>query len=64
MLVRLVYANGRQFNSVPELRAEIIKFWDLTSPSILEKLAASMTKRLVEVLKKNGKSINYYLLIE
>ncbi len=59
MLVRLVYANGRQFNSVPELQAEIIKSWDLIPASILEKLADSITKRLVEVFKKNGKSINY-----
>ncbi len=59
ILVRLVYANGRQFNSVPELRAEILRAWDLITDSQLQTLADSMTKRTIEVLKKNGKFIGY-----
>jgi hypothetical protein len=59
ILVRIVYANGRQFNSVPELRAEITRNWDLISVNHFQNLADSMTNRMVEVLKKKGQSINY-----
>jgi hypothetical protein len=59
ILVRLVYSNGRQFNSIPELRAEIVRSWDLITELQLKTLADSMTKRMIEVLKKNGKFIGY-----
>ncbi len=59
ILVRLVYANGRQFNSVPELWAEIRKQWALIPDFHLKTLADSMNNRLVEVLTKNGKAIDY-----
>jgi hypothetical protein len=59
ILVRRVYANGRQFNSVTELRAEIVNCWNSIADSELKNLVESMPKRLIEVLKKNGKSISY-----
>jgi hypothetical protein len=59
ILVRRVYANGGQFNSVTELRAEIVNCWNSIADSELKNLVESMPKRLIEVLKKNGKSISY-----
>jgi transposase len=59
ILVRIVYRNGRQFNNVTELRTAITEAWDLIEASELNKLADSMTNRLVEVLKKNGQFIGY-----
>jgi hypothetical protein len=59
ILVRRVYANGLQFNSVTELRAEIVNCWNSIADSELKNLVESMPKRLIEVLKKNGKSISY-----
>ncbi len=50
---------GRQFNSVTELRAEIVNCWNSIADSELKKLVESMPERLIEVLKKKGKSISY-----
>jgi transposase len=58
-LVRRVYANGRQFHSVEELRATVEVAWDDIPQEVLQILVNSMPKRLVEVLKRNGRSINY-----
>ena len=54
ILARRVFANGRQFNSVTELRTEIVNCWNSIADSELKKLVESMPKRLIEVLKKTG----------
>ncbi len=59
ILVRLVYPNGRQYNTVPELKRAILDAWSQIESSILKKLVESMHKRLIEVLKKNGQKVHY-----
>ncbi len=62
ILVRRVYANGRQFNSVTELRAEIVIFWNSIADSELKNLVESMPKRLIEVLKKKKREVHQLLI--
>jgi transposase len=60
ILVCFVYSNGRQFNSIPELRAKFVRSWDSITELQLKSLADSMNKRIIEVLKKNSKFIGYW----
>jgi transposase len=58
-LVRLVYSNGRQYNSVGELEEAIQAAWEVISEDELHRLVNSMPKRCIELLKTNGNSIRY-----
>ncbi len=58
-LVRLVYAGGRQYDTVAELRLAIEATWDQIQLSELQKLVDSMPKRMVQLLKRNGNTIDY-----
>jgi hypothetical protein len=49
-----VYANGRQFASVEELKARIKTCWEEIEVAMLEKLVDSMPKRIFEVIKSDG----------
>jgi transposase len=59
ILVRLVYPNGRKYNTVPELKRALLDAWYQIESSVLKKLVESMHKRLIEVLKKNGRKVHY-----
>jgi hypothetical protein len=59
ILVRFVYPNGRQYETVPELKRAILDAWSQIEFLVLKKLAESMPKRLIEVLKKNSRKVNY-----
>jgi hypothetical protein len=54
-----VYEGGRQFLNKEDLIREIKKQWEAMPVSYLEKLVSSMKKRCIEVLKADGKTINY-----
>ena len=59
ILARAVYANGRQFTTKEELKNEILKQWDSISGETLVNLANSLPKRIVDVIKLNGKNTKY-----
>ncbi len=53
------YPNGRQYNTVPELKRASLYAWSQIEFSVLKKLAEPTPKRLIEVFKKNGQKVNY-----
>lgn len=59
MLVRLIYAEGRQFESVEQLKIGIIAAVNQIDPLELQNLITSMPNRLVELLQKNGSWTHY-----
>lgn len=59
ILVRRVYADNRQFSHVEELKTAILNEWNNLEAPLLKTLADSMKKRLFEVAKVRGSSINY-----
>jgi len=58
-LTRAVYANGRQFKTKNELKIEVMKQWSLISTESLSIMVDSMSTRMIEVITKNGQTINY-----
>lgn len=58
-LVRKVYEGGRQYDTKEQLKAAIIASWDQINAVELNNLVCSMPRRMTEVLKVKGKSINY-----
>ncbi|KAJ8577061.1 hypothetical protein ON010_g2144 [Phytophthora cinnamomi] len=59
IMTQHIYARGRQYNSVEELKKAILKAWDLVSPETLEGLVLSTRKRWVKVLTNHGGYISY-----
>lgn len=59
ILSRKVYADGKQYHSVQELKKAIIKEWEAISPETLQNLIKSMPNRCIEVLKRNGAKTTY-----
>ena len=60
ILVRLVYDQGRrQFNTVKDLEKAVVRSWNLIHRSELEKLAESLSRRMFQVINKNGASTSY-----
>jgi hypothetical protein len=64
-LVRLVYANGRQFVSLEDLRKAIVDCWYQIDQTELQNLVLSMKTRIFNLIIKKGKLIKenkYYFL--
>lgn len=59
ILARAVYANGKQFSSVLELKNRIIEEWNKIQLPTLEKLVLSMEDRIYEVIKNSGAQTKY-----
>ena len=60
IMSRDVYDHGnRQFNSVADLKQAIIDSWNNITTPTLAKLVASMPKRCMDVLERQGKKIDY-----
>lgn len=57
ILSRDVYANGRQFATVQDLKMQIEQSWFNLKPEILQTLVLSMPNRVFQVIKKNGLKI-------
>lgn len=57
ILVRSVYASGRQFSNVLELKKEIERSWFDIKPECLHNLINSMPARIFAVINKNGSII-------
>ena len=59
LLVRRVYANGRQFKTKNDLKQKMSECWEQISLLELQKLIDSVPHRLIEVIEKNGGSTHY-----
>lgn len=59
MLARAVYANGRQFNTIIDLKKAIIEEWERLDQNKIRELIGTMNKRLIEVIAKNGGITHY-----
>jgi len=59
ILTRAVFANGRQFNTKEELKAEILKQWDMIREECLTSLVKSMPNRIIDVISLKGSNTKY-----
>lgn len=62
LLARQVYANGKQYNTINELKIEIQKCWAeiaINNSEMCQKLIDSMKNRIFEVIKANGGTTKY-----
>ena len=59
ILVQRVYENGRQFQTVNQLRSCVMEQWNSLQQFELEPLTDSMTDRCIAVLQKNGGPTKY-----
>ena len=59
IMTQEVYAGGKQYTSVRDLKIAIQAAWSNLDPEVLEKLALSMRKRCVKILKQQGAYISY-----
>uniref|UniRef100_A0A8R1E5U9 Tc1-like transposase DDE domain-containing protein n=2 Tax=Caenorhabditis japonica TaxID=281687 RepID=A0A8R1E5U9_CAEJA len=58
-LTRSVYKNGKQYNSISELKDAVKTEWSKIHPSYLENLSNSMPNRIFQVIQKNGGFTRY-----
>lgn len=59
LLCRDVYAGGRQFSSINELKAQILLSWENMQLQTLQTLINSMPSRIFQTILKNGASTDY-----
>lgn len=59
ILASKVYANGRQFNNVKDLKACIRECWEQIDAQTIQNLVTSMPKRIFEVIKNKGGPTKY-----
>lgn len=59
ILVRRVYSENRQYETVEQLKIGITQAWTEISDEIINNLVGSMRNRIFELVNKNGKQINY-----
>lgn len=59
ILARMVYANGRQFDSISSLKAAIRECWAKIDMATLQKLSDSMPNRIFEVIRNDGGHTKY-----
>lgn len=59
IMVRKIYANSKQYNSVSELKDAIVDVWNNLDPQMLKTLVDSMPNRLFDVIRNNGGPTKY-----
>ena len=59
LLTREISANGRQYDTISELRDAILMAWDNLDCVTLQRLIISMRTRIGKILLRNGKFIGY-----
>jgi len=59
ILARKIYGNCRQFQTVNDLKSEILKCWAEIDETIVKSLINSMPNRIFEVIRCNGAKTNY-----
>lgn len=59
LLVRRIYQNNKQFQSVRELKSAILEAWQNIDVVCITNLIESMPNRIFSVINKNGNHVNY-----
>lgn len=59
LVARKVYANGRQFHTIAELKTAIIQSWAEITNAERRSLVESMRNRIYEVIRLNGAKTKY-----
>lgn len=59
LLVRDVYRNNTQYNSITALKTAILQAWNRVDSRVLANLAMSVPRRLLEVVKASGAATKY-----
>ncbi|KAG6621993.1 Transposase [Phytophthora cinnamomi] len=59
ILSRKVYAQGKQYNNVPELTAAVMQAWDSLTIKELQDLLDTIPARCFEVARKNGDKTHF-----
>lgn len=59
ILSKRVYASGRQYETLSQLKTAIQEEWRKIDISLLQTLVNSMSRRLIEVINKKGGKTNY-----
>ena len=59
ILCRTVYADGKPYNNVAELRTSIISAWENVNVTALQTLVNSMCDRVFKVVVKQGNLTGY-----
>lgn len=59
ILVRRIYANGKQYNNTNELKTAISTNWDSLEQEVLDNLVKSMPNRIFQLIQNKGATINY-----
>lgn len=59
ILVRRVYAGNRVFNTLAELKNEIIKEWRNIPQTVRQNLVNSMNSRIFDLISKKGRQTKY-----
>ena len=59
ILVRDVYADNRQYQTVEELKTAIIRAWNRLPQETVNRLVESMRDRIFEVIQRSGKVTHY-----
>lgn len=58
-MTKRVFANGRQFETVKDLKSAVVECWTEVSDDFRKSLVASMKDRMIQVIQKNGGSIDF-----
>lgn len=58
-IVRIIYAGGKQYEDLPELRVAILRAWDEILVTRLLKLVSTMNDRCMDVLVNKGDKVGY-----
>jgi len=59
ILARRLYAGNRQFSTVTELRAAIIKAWEKVAWKDIYNVVDSMHQRMIDLIANNGRALKY-----
>lgn len=59
IMVRSIYDKNKQFDTIRELKAAVIRAWEQVELSTLENLISSMPNRLFELIQNNGGYTHY-----
>lgn len=59
IMVRRIYANGRQYQTVEELKNAIQSAWDSIPDETIQNLVASMPNRIFQVIERKGGVTDY-----
>ena len=59
ILVRDVYADNRQYQTVEELKTAIMGAWNRLPQETVNRLVESMRDRIFEVIQRSGKVTHY-----